>query len=433
MPPETEAAYLLRTGQLYLRRVGLRVDDDDLIFAGVKHGAMSLYLGEDPHVHVDLNGRWQRAFRDGTHYRRFLDGRVMAMDRAREGASLVLSRTWLEPADVRELDDWVQALATELRQCVERGDLDLVSPPPGARRLEAAELCERLSLIERWDVKAWQDQSRLFQDVYGGPLPFLPPGMPPALLLQATLGEAGGRGFRGKPVEALRVRSRSCFEDHVKAVKGLLGRRLSQCRTTYLAGPDVARQPLEVVLGWLEVTRSLLAWPSPGQTRRRSELGEEASILAGFQLFLDDFSAPMLDASAWLQLGQAGLDYLHLGIVSGSEQLRQARGATWTEPELASAVADMKSAGLRLSLNLLVPGGQEDDGLLASHAAETARVVAQLPVTRGDLVTLVDEAATEASSADLAAQRQQMRAALLPVLQAKGMKLAEPHDWIDMI
>ena len=81
--------------------------------------------------------------------------------------------------------------------------------PAGARRLEAAELCERLSLIERWDGKAWQDKNRLFQEVYGGPLPFLPPGMPPALLLQATLGEADRRSF---PRQACRSASGSVSE-----------------------------------------------------------------------------------------------------------------------------------------------------------------------------------------------------------------------------
>ena len=93
-------------------------------------------------------------------------------------------------------------------------------------------------------------------------------------------------------------------------------------------------------MGWFDVARLLLPWPTPGQTKRRSELGEEASILAGFQLFLDDFSAAMLEASAWEQLRQAGLDYLHLGLVSGCEQLRQARSEpgpsrNWQAPSRA--------------------------------------------------------------------------------------------------
>ena len=64
MDHRTEAACLLEQGALYRRRIGLEPvgGDGEPIFAGFKHGAFSLYFGDAPIYHFDLEGRWQRAF-----------------------------------------------------------------------------------------------------------------------------------------------------------------------------------------------------------------------------------------------------------------------------------------------------------------------------------------------------------------------------------
>ena len=71
-PQPTEAACLLQGGALVLHRVGLLPSSDsaDLLFAGFKKGAFSLYFGDQPIYHFDLEGRWQCAFIDGSHYSR---------------------------------------------------------------------------------------------------------------------------------------------------------------------------------------------------------------------------------------------------------------------------------------------------------------------------------------------------------------------------
>ena len=85
---ETEAACLLRTGALYRTRAGLlpAQGGSDLVFVGFKKGAFSIYFGDAPIYHFDLEGRWQRAYIESTHYLKSLDTTVHAIDaRARGG------------------------------------------------------------------------------------------------------------------------------------------------------------------------------------------------------------------------------------------------------------------------------------------------------------------------------------------------------------
>src|SRR4051812_6325806 len=106
MAQTTEAACLLQTGAMYPRRVGLRPTsgEGEIVFAGFKPGAFSLYFGDEPIAHVDLEGRWQRAFLRGTHYLKGLDTATVALDRVREGANLVLRRRSLDFAETTDLD-----------------------------------------------------------------------------------------------------------------------------------------------------------------------------------------------------------------------------------------------------------------------------------------------------------------------------------------
>src|SRR5215210_5294008 len=113
MAHPTEAACLLETGAMYPRRIGLRAGSAELTFAGFKPGAFSIYCGDEPIVHFDLEGRWQRAFVAGVHYRKGLDTTVDRIDRVREGDNLVLRRRALSGAEAADLDASVRALALD--------------------------------------------------------------------------------------------------------------------------------------------------------------------------------------------------------------------------------------------------------------------------------------------------------------------------------
>src|SRR5262249_27777461 len=85
--PQSEAACLLHSGALYRTRLGLVPAGDAaaMVFLGFKKGAFSIYFDDAPIYHFDLEGRWQRAFIEPTHYLKSLDTTVHAVDRVREG------------------------------------------------------------------------------------------------------------------------------------------------------------------------------------------------------------------------------------------------------------------------------------------------------------------------------------------------------------
>ncbi len=207
----TEAACLFAQGGLYRKRIGLepRGGDGDPIFAGFKPGAFSLYFGDAPIYHFDLEGRWQRIFADGIHYLKGLDAEIHAIDRVREGPNLVLRRRRLGYEEATDLDLGIRSVALELLADSSAGRLRFREPPPDkARSLGPDELDDFLDRISRWDTAAWFAHRERYLATYG-PLPFLPPDCLNAVILQATLGHADGRSFGMSPVAEHYVRHAS--------------------------------------------------------------------------------------------------------------------------------------------------------------------------------------------------------------------------------
>ena len=395
MEPEhlTEAACLLKQGALYRRRIGLEpvLGDGDPIFAGFKPGAFSLYFGDAPIFHFDLEGRWQRIFAEGIHYLKGLDAEVHAIDRVREGPNLVLRRRRLGYAEASDLDLRVRSVALELLADSGAGRLRFREPPRDkARPLGHDELDDFLERISRWDSASWFAHRERYLATYG-PLPFLPPDCLNAVVLQATLGHADSRGFGMSPVAEHYVRAPKEFERHAREVAALWGRRLLQSRWVFLAGSDVLRRPMEDVAAYLDEVRQVFPI-EPGPSLPAADLNDTDSAsprLDGIHAFLDDFTPPCPDRAAWTAFAARRLVRVSLGVESGDPVVREVYGKTWTDEELCSTVTDLRAAGVGISLLTLVgAGGVERDD---SHMHETVRLIESLDLARGDFVFLLDE------------------------------------------
>jgi hypothetical protein len=395
MEPEhlTEAACLLKQGALYRKRIGLepvgRVGDP--IFAGFKPGAFSLYFGDAPIYHFDLEGRWQRVFADGIHYLKGLDAEVHAIDRVREGPNLVLRRRRLGYEEATDLDLRIRSVALELLTDSGAGRLRLREPPlDKARPLQHDELDDFLEQISRWDSAAWFAHRECYLATYG-PLPFLPPDCLNAVIFQATLGHAEGRSFGMSPVAESYARSREEFERHVREVAALWGRRCVQSRWAFLAGSDVLRRPLEEVAAYLdEVGQVFSIEPRPSSPATDPDDTDlPKPRLDGIHAFLDDFTPPRPDRAGWCAFAARGLVRVSLGVESGNPEVRERYLKTWNDEELRSTVTDLRAAGLGINvLTLVGAGGVERADL---HVQQTARLIESLDLGRGDFVFLLDE------------------------------------------
>lgn len=425
MEHRTEAACLLDTGALYRERVGLTRSDDprDLVFAGFKHGAFSLYFGDEPIYHFDREGRWQRAFLDGRHFLKGLDGEVHAIDRPREGANMVLRRRKLTAKDVRELDDRIRQVAVELRNEIESGRCPRHEPPDGsARPLGNDELLEFLARIGRWDSGTWNLQASRYRTLYD--LPFVPPECQGAVVVQATVEPGSDRSFGvARPEEQTWTRNPEGFERHVREVAEIWGQRLLQARLVYLADRGVLRRPAVQVNQFLETIGRVFpigAGSKPDQPR-----------LDGVHLFLDDFQGVSIDPDEWRGFITRGAIRLTLGVESGAPEVRSLYQKAWSVEELRSTVAAAKAAGLGISVLALVGAGGAR--YAEAHAGSTARLLASLDLARGDFVFLLDENELGERREDESAleplrgaawsdQQGRLRKALEP-LRARGIKV----------
>jgi hypothetical protein len=388
----TEAACLLEQGASYRQRIGLKPIEaaGDPIFAGFKHGAFSLYFGDAPIYHFDLEGRWQRAFLESIHYLKGLDATIHAIDRVREGPNLVLKRRTLTDSEAADLDARVRSTALELIAGLDAGTLERIeSASPKAQPLESNNLRAFLERIISWDSAAWQGHRERHRKSYG-PLPFLPPERLNAVVLQATWGHAAGVGFAGTRENEAHTRSISEFEQHTRDVAALWGRRLSQSRHLFLAGSDVLHQPVETIVALLNAIGQ--AFPIERRMRGSSfdrTDNEETPRFDGVHAFMDDFNRSRPDRDDWRDLNARGLVRLSLGVESGDPAVREIYHKNWTEEELRATVADVKAAGLGVSvLTLIGAGGIER---AEAHVAQTVGLIESLELDTGDFVFLLDE------------------------------------------
>jgi len=392
---QTEAACLVEHGAQYHSRVGLKPSTGHLdpIFAGFRSGAFSLFFGDSPFYHFDLEGRWQRAVLEGTHFLKGLDGTVQVIRRVREEANLVLRRHILTEPEACDFDARVRSAVFDLIAQLDAGRLERLEPPAAkATPLAQDELDEFLGRIVGWDSAAWAAERERYLAAYGlVELPFLPPECQNAVVLQATLGHAGGVTFGGSPASQPYVLSPAEFQHHATLVAALWGRRLMQSRFAFLAGSDVLRQPVENVVAYLDaITRTFPMAPERlTESTRRATAEEAGPRLEGAAAFVDNLLPPRPDRSGWRELTERGLARVSLGIESGHPEVRTLYRKDYSDDDLSATIQDLKSAGIGISLLTLVGAGGVERA--APHVRETARLFESLAVGPGDFVFLLDE------------------------------------------
>ena len=386
----TEAACLLETGAIYTRRAGFQRPDatDSPIFLGVKHGAFSLYFGDAPIYHFDLEGRWQRAFVAGTHYLKGLDGTVRAVERVREGENLVLRRRTLNYAQSADLDASIREVAIDLVEKTAQEAYLRLEPPnrKGIRPINVDDARELLERVARWDAAAWFSHRERYLATYG-PIPFLPPESSNPLIVQGEIGQARGVTFGGGPAPHSAFRSIDEFNRHLEQVARLLGRRVCQSRLIFLAGDDLFRgESVEEASAMLEAVAS--AFPiTPNVFKGKvadGDLDESMIRLEGIAACLYDFEAPRPTVDQWKQLRQRHLRSLTLGIESGCPDTRAALGRRWADDDLKALIADCRAAEIRVNLAVVANLG----GL--GEISRTADLVESLDLAPGEMVFLLD-------------------------------------------
>ena len=391
----SEAACLLEQGATYRRRVGLQPlqGHGEPIFAGFKPGAFAIYFGDAPFYHFDLEGRWQRAFVDGTHFLKALDGTVQSIDRVREGPNLVLKRSTLAQAAAERF-----RLAGPVNGAgIDRGTGCRKAGPRRAILAQGdAAFAGRAPRFSRADqplglVRLARPSRALSRDLR--PDAFPSAGMPerghsagdafvrPSSLDPAVLRRPSPTGAR-----------RTIFSSTPAQVAALWGRRLLQSRTIFLAGSDVLRLPEGDVVEYLNAIRRVFPIEAAGAKLGRDRTSDDSEAVPRFEgvhAFLDDFAPGRPDCAALAAFAPLGLTRISVGVVSGDRDVRSLYQQGWSDDDLRTTFADLKSAGIGASVLTLVGAGGVEHA--KSHVARTAALVMSLDLQAGDFVFLLDE------------------------------------------
>ena len=383
MPHETEAACLLRTGAQYPRRVGLARPGEPPAFAGFKRGTFSLYFGDDPIFHYDRQGRWQRIYLDGVHYRKSLDNAVDAIGRVRTDSGLELRRRPVPYAEAADLDARARGVALGLLDGLLAGGVETLPPPEGVEPIGPEALRSTLEEIAGWDAARWFVHREKYLNAYG-PIGFVPPDCHASIVAQSTLGDACGWAFGGASPREHHVRTPEEFARHCRDVAALWGPRATQAKGVYLAGGDALCRPVEEVEAALRTLAGVFPMATGAGPQRLRDLPEDVPRLEGVDGWADDLGGLSSDPEGWARLRALGLARVNLGVESGDPATRAAYGRNWGDAEARRVVGAIRASGIAARVVALVgPGGD---------APAMAGLIESLGLGRGDLVYLVDAA-----------------------------------------
>lgn len=297
-------------------------------------------------VTFDRDGRLVYYFRRGETFKRSLGSEIHLRFR-----TVSRQRRQLTQPEARQIFCEVLELA--------RQQLPLTSGEI-RRRLEEE--------ILTWSVDSLADEAEKFQSAYR-PISILPPDQYRSIVLQATEGCSWSRCtfcnfYMDRP---FRSRSVAQFQNHVAAVKNLLGEGLRLRQGIFVADGNalaLANRRLEPLLD-----QAVEAFP--------------AQELFGF---VDLYSGERRSAADWKYLRRRGLRRVYIGMETGLDELLEFVNKPGSATEMEDFVRVLKGIGLEISLIVMVGlGGQE---YRERHRNASRDLLLRLPLDRQDLIYL---------------------------------------------
>lgn len=371
------------------RRVYLALSDTELV----------LYFESDLAIHYDLEGRLSRMAKRNEYWRRSLSNRGIYSRKCSRKEGGGLERIVLAPdkvdAFVRDASAQVRPVHDQLVAGTAVIEVTGHSSWEGLDRI--ASVLDRAS---RFDVAAARREAARFQGVYGR-VAVLPPDQYNALVLQATEGCAyngclfcdlyGGVRFRAKTAAG--------FQQHIRDVVEFQGAGLRLRRSIFLGEANALTLPQRTMEAMLRVVNEQFELPQPDEPRTPASwwMGSEKRF-DGIASFLDVFTGKSRSAAEFRQLRSLGLRRVYIGMESGDDALLKWLRKPASAGAMIRCVGDLKEAGVAVGVMVLIgAGGQR---FAAAHERETARVLNELPLGRGDYIYFSPLVADPAGSYD---------------------------------
>jgi radical SAM superfamily enzyme YgiQ (UPF0313 family) len=199
----------------------------------------------------------------------------------------------------------------------------------------------------------------------------LPPDQYLALVLQATEGCSYNRCtfcdfYHDRP---FRIKRPDELRAHIAAVRDFFGPALGLRRALFLADANALIAPMALLRGWLDEIEASGIMPG-----------------AGIYSFMDAFDVGRKSEAEWAELGRRGLRRVYIGLESGSDALLRWLRKPGSAADAIEAVDRLKSAGLAVSVIVMIGIGGER--YAAGHVEDTVAALNAMRLGRGDIIYL---------------------------------------------
>jgi hypothetical protein len=333
--------------------------DEKPITLSLKPGVLTVALDEETVLVADRAGRLWSLYRQGCHFRRGLNGNILA--KWTDGSARQRRRLSASEADLV-----IHYTAQIFRRL--RDGLTLASNGAAGHNSETpGDLTQTLQRAAAFDVPAAHADVEHYHRVYK-PIGILPPDQYMALVLQMTEGCSfntctfctfyKNRPFRIKSPEELRT--------HITAVRDYMGDSILM-RQRIFAGDANA-----------------LVIPQPQLLERLAVVNQELPAQPVIYAFLDGFSGSKKSARDYAALAERGLRRVYIGLESGHDPLLVWIRKPGSAAEAVAAVRQIKAGGVDVGVIVLLGLGGERYN--AGHVRDTISVLNQMQLGREDLL-----------------------------------------------
>ena len=317
----------------------------------VRPHAVCVSVGQTEVYTFESSGRLHAAFDRGHHFRRGLDGRVLASWRVRQnGRDMPYQRRYEIPEGAE--------IVSRVHQRV--GDV-----------LRGHDVAQR---IAAWDQAAYETDAARYDAVYR-PVSILPPDQYLSVVVQATEGCSWNRCtfcdfYRDR---AFRIRPKEELDRHIADVRNFIGAGLAMRRSIFLGDAHALSVPYPALEEMFAAVRK--GFP---------EGGRPGPSWRNVYAFVDAWGGRKRKEAEIAELKAMGLRRVYLGLETGHDPLldrvnKRGNGALSVE-----LVRRFKAAGVQVGVIVLL--GLGGAAYADDHVWDTTRVLNEMGLGRGDLV-----------------------------------------------
>ncbi|AKA49125.1 hypothetical protein IX51_08405 [uncultured archaeon] len=234
-----------------------------------------------------------------------------------------------------------------------------------SHEIDQADLSRAVSYILSKDEKWMAEDSRKFEEIYGGKFPIIPQDQRFSAYFQLTAGSTWNNCTFASPGVEISQRDEDDFISHINRVKDQFGKGMELRRGAFLGDVSALNSEQKPLLKAMDIIREQTSLP--------------------LYTFVEAFSVPKKKNMIHYQdMKRHGLSRVYVGVQSGSVSLLRHFEALKNVSEILNLVNNLKNSGI--SVGLIVLAGYGGFKHSNDHINETAAIISQMDLDEGDII-----------------------------------------------